>query len=166
VDLVSSGRFPLGTVAARADAAILDDPNVVKVVAADDGRAMYFTRASVPHLRDGADASARRTRDALVRQHIGVYAYTPEALAAWVALPTHALEEIERLEQLRPLAAGIAMGVAVVAHAPERGIDTEDDLARANAAWGSAAAAGAHFTHDAPRAHAAARTTNPSPGLP
>lgn len=168
VGVVSSGRFPLGTAAARAGAAILGDPNIVKVVAADDGRAMYFSRASVPHLRDDADASARRRRDACVRQHIGVYAYTPEALAAWVALPTHALEEIERLEQLRPLAAGIAMGVALVAHPPERGIDTEDDLARANAAWHSAAAAAPHSLTDASpaRSRAAAPTTNPSPGLP
>lgn len=165
--IVSSGRFALGTAAARADAAILGDPNVVKVVAADDGRAMYFSRAAVPHLRDEADAAARRRRDAAVRQHIGVYAYTPEALAAWVALPTHALEEIERLEQLRPLAAGMAMGVALVAEPPAGGIDTEDDLVRANAAWDSAAAAaGAHFPDDGPpaRRRAVAPTTNPSPG--
>jgi 3-deoxy-manno-octulosonate cytidylyltransferase (CMP-KDO synthetase) len=165
--IVSSGRFALGTAAARADAAILRDPNVVKVVAADDGRAMYFSRAAVPHLRDEADAAARRRRDAAVRQHIGVYAYTPEALAAWVALPTHTLEEIERLEQLRPLAAGMAMGVALVAEPPAGGIDTEDDLVRANAAWDSAAvAAGAHFPDDGPpaRRRAVAPTTNPSPG--
>lgn len=165
--IVSSGRFALGTAAARADAAILGDPNVVKVVAADDGRAMYFSRAAVPHLRDEADAAARRRRAAAVRQHIGVYAYTPEALAAWVALPTHALEEIERLEQLRPLAAGMAMGVALVAEPPAGGIDTEDDLVRANAAWDSAAAAaGAHFPDDGPpaRRRAVAPTTNPSPG--
>jgi 3-deoxy-manno-octulosonate cytidylyltransferase (CMP-KDO synthetase) len=164
-EMVSSGRFPLGTVAARADARILSDPNVVKVVAADDGRAMYFSRAAVPHLRDEADAAARRRRDGVVRQHIGVYAYTPEALAAWVALPTHALEEIEKLEQLRPLAAGMAMGVALVDRAPARGIDTEDDLARANAAWQTTAgAARADFLNAGPAARTAAPTTNPSPG--
>lgn len=53
----------------------------------------------------------------------------------WVSLPEHALERIERLEQLRPLAAGIPMGVAIVKEAPEPGIDTPDDLARANARW-------------------------------
>ena len=133
--LVSGGRFPLGTAAAPAAPSILADPNVVKVVAADDGRAMYFTRAPIPFLRDPADVGARAARDARVRQHLGVYAYTREALAAWVALPPHPLEEIERLEQLRPLAAGIAMGVAPTQAPPLGGIDTEDDLARANEAF-------------------------------
>jgi 3-deoxy-manno-octulosonate cytidylyltransferase (CMP-KDO synthetase) len=64
-----------------------------------------------------------------------VYAYAREALARWVALPPHPLEQIERLEQLRPLAAGLAMGVATVAGPVRGGIDTEDDLARANADW-------------------------------
>lgn len=130
--MVAGGAFPLGTSAAHAGPEVLGDPNVVKVVAADDGRAMYFTRAAVPFLRDGADGRAREARDARVLQHLGVYAYTPDALAAWVALRPHALEEIERLEQLRPLAAGIPIGVAVTATPPAGGIDTEDDLARAN----------------------------------
>ena len=73
--------------------------------------------------------------DRLVRQHIGIYSYTKEALARWVALPPHALERIERLEQLRPLAAGMPMGVAVVTDALPGGIDTEDDLRRANERW-------------------------------
>lgn len=131
VDLVASGRFPLGTAAAPADPDILSRPEVVKVVTDDSGRALYFTRAPVPFLRDEADAPAR---DALVRQHIGVYAYTPAALRAWVALPPHPLERVERLEQLRPLAAGLAMGVAAACEAP-RGVDTEDDLERANSRW-------------------------------
>lgn len=133
--LVHSGRFPLGTVAVPAEARILGDPNVVKVVSGDDGRALYFSRAPIPHLRDaGADAD-RAEQQALVRQHVGVYAYAPEALARWVALPPHALERVERLEQLRPLAAGIAMGVAVVEEAAPVGVDTEEDLTRANARW-------------------------------
>ena len=130
--LVTSGRFPLGTAAVPADAAILDTPHVVKVVAADDGRAMYFSRAPIPWLRDPEDAPLRAER---VWQHVGVYAYTREALARWVALPPHPLERIERLEQLRPLAAGIAMGVARIAGPLRGGIDTEDDLARANDEW-------------------------------
>ena len=131
-EMVTRGGFPLGTVSARAAAAILESPNVVKVVRADDGRALYFSRAPIPFLRDAADAARR---DALVRQHIGVYAYRRDALARWVALPPHPLELVEKLEQLRPLAAGIAMGVAEVADAPAGGIDTEDDLVRANARW-------------------------------
>jgi 3-deoxy-manno-octulosonate cytidylyltransferase (CMP-KDO synthetase) len=130
--LITSGRFPLATAAAPADAAILALPHVVKVVAADDGRAMYFSRAPIPWLRDNTDASVRARH---VRQHIGIYAYTRDALRAWVALPPHPLELIERLEQLRPLAAGIAMGVALVADAPLAGVDTEDDLRRANERW-------------------------------
>ena len=129
---VTSGQFPLGTAAARALEHILDEPSVVKVVAADDGRAMYFSRAAIPFLRDAAEAPLRSTR---VWQHIGVYAYARDALARWVSLPPHPLERIERLEQLRPLAAGIAMGVALVEEPPAVGVDTLDDLARANADW-------------------------------
>jgi 3-deoxy-manno-octulosonate cytidylyltransferase (CMP-KDO synthetase) len=138
-DVVTSGRFPLGTAAAPATAHIMDSPHVVKVVTADDGRALYFSRAPIPWLRDPADAAAR---DRIARQHIGVYAYTRDALAAWVALPQHPLEQIERLEQLRPLAAGLAMGVAPVSELPIGGVDTEDDLARANARWLELSASG------------------------
>ena len=131
-EVVTSGRFPLGTAAAPADAEIMAQPNVVKVVTADDGRALYFSRAPIPWLREPADTAVR---DRVARQHIGVYVYTRDALAAWVALPPHPLEHIERLEQLRPLAAGLAMGVATVTEVPINGVDTEDDLARANARW-------------------------------
>lgn len=131
-EIVASGRFPLGTAAAHADRAVLGQPNVVKVVTADDGRALYFSRASIPFIRDEHDAPLAAT---LVRQHIGVYAYTRDALECWVRLPQHPLEQVERLEQLRPLAAGIAMGVADIAEPPLGGIDTEDDLARASAQW-------------------------------
>jgi 3-deoxy-manno-octulosonate cytidylyltransferase (CMP-KDO synthetase) len=131
-DMVSTGRFPLGTAASRASTEILDTPSLVKVVIADDGRAMYFSRAPIPYLRDRADATKLGER---TLQHIGVYAYTREALREWVSLPPHPLEEIERLEQLRPLAAGLPIGVAVTSEAPASGIDTEEDLERANARW-------------------------------
>ena len=124
--------FELGTVAAPADPGVLDDPAVVKVVAADDGRALYFSRAAVPFAREPSDAAARAS---LVRQHIGIYAYRREALARWVTLPVHPLEQVERLEQLRPLAAGIAMGVRFVEAPPARGVDTEMDLAAADRRW-------------------------------
>lgn len=132
LSMVLARGFVLGTVAAPAGVEILAAPHVVKVVTADDGRALYFSRAPIPYLRDRADAGPR---DALVRQHVGVYAYRRDALAAWVALPEHPLERVERLEQLRPLAAGVAMGVAVIDAPPAGGVDTEDDLARANARW-------------------------------
>jgi 3-deoxy-manno-octulosonate cytidylyltransferase (CMP-KDO synthetase) len=131
LDMVSSGAFPIGTAAAPLDDSILARPDVVKVVTDDGGRAMYFSRAAIPFLRDDADAATRRR---LVKQHIGVYAYTPDALAAWVALPVHPLERVERLEQLRPLAAGWQIGVASARHIA-RGVDTEEDLAHANEIW-------------------------------
>ena len=124
--------FPLGTAAAHASADLLANADVVKVVAADDGAAMYFSRAAIPFLRDTPDEAER---NACVLHHIGVYAYTPEALRRWVALPSHPLERIERLEQLRALAAGIRMGVAIVDGPLRAGIDTEADLERANRAW-------------------------------
>jgi len=99
---------------------------------ADDGRAMYFSRAPIPYLRDQSDQGRLAGR---TLQHIGVYAYSREALREWVSLPPHPLEEIERLEQLRPLAAGLPIGVAVTNEAPASGIDTEEDLERANARW-------------------------------
>lgn len=131
--MVSAARFAVGTAAAHADEAILSTPDVVKVVTADDGRALYFSRAAIPALRDPADAEVRAP---LVRQHLGIYAYTREALARWVSLPEHPLERAERLEQLRALAAGLAIGVATIDEPPPGGVDTEDDLLRANARWG------------------------------
>ena len=128
--MVASGAFPLGTAASRASSKIAENPDIVKVVCGDDSRAMYFSRAAIPYARDGAH-SARI--DPL--QHIGVYAYSRDALEQWVALPPHDLEVTERLEQLRPLAAGIPMGVAITDEPPAAGIDTEDDLSRANARW-------------------------------
>jgi len=129
---VTTHGFSLGTAAARARPEILADPNVVKVVAADDGRALYFSRAPIPYLRDGADASVLASR---VLQHVGVYAYSRAALERWVGLPPHPLEQIERLEQLRPLADGISMGVGVIDGPVAGGIDTEDDLRRADETW-------------------------------
>ena len=132
VNCVTAGTFPLGTAAATADPSILGRADIVKVVSADDGRAMYFSRAAIPFLREREDA---RQLGGRVWQHIGVYAYRRDALARWVELPPHPLELIERLEQLRPLAAGLAMGVARIDEPPRGGIDTDDDLARANAEW-------------------------------
>lgn len=128
-------RFDIGTAAVSATAAIQSEPSVVKVVTADDGRALYFSRAPIPYLRESKDAEAAALLRRRVWQHIGVYAYTREALADWVELPAHPLERIERLEQLRPLAAGWAIGVALIPGPLRRGIDTESDLARANSEW-------------------------------
>lgn len=129
------GEFVIGTAAVAAVPAILAEPSVVKVVIADDGRALLFSRAPIPYLRETKNADDAALLRDCVWQHIGVYAYTRDALARWVALPVHPLERIERLEQLRPLAAGWAIGVARLAGPLRRGIDTETDLAQANSEW-------------------------------
>jgi 3-deoxy-manno-octulosonate cytidylyltransferase (CMP-KDO synthetase) len=127
--IVQDRRAEVGTAAARPGPHVLSLPDVVKVVATEEGRALYFSRAPIPFLRDARDAAHL---ESLVRQHIGVYAYRRDALLRWVALPPHPLEVVERLEQLRALAHGISIGVCTVDELPERGIDTEEDLARAN----------------------------------
>ena len=107
----------------------LRDPAVVKVVRNDRGGALYFSRAAIPHLRGGDPTPADLASDRWLR-HIGVYAFTPQALRRWVSLPEGELERTERLEQLRALSAGLEIGVAVVATA-EGGIDTPEDARRA-----------------------------------
>jgi 3-deoxy-manno-octulosonate cytidylyltransferase (CMP-KDO synthetase) len=132
IAMVRDHGFALGTAAGKRTAAIMDDPNCVKVVREESGRAMYFSRAPIPFLRDAAESEIR---DTLVFQHMGIYAARRDALMKWVALPPHPLELVEKLEQLRALAAGIPMGVAIV-DAPSWGeVNTEDDLVRANAHW-------------------------------
>jgi 3-deoxy-manno-octulosonate cytidylyltransferase (CMP-KDO synthetase) len=131
-EIVSSGRFPLGTSASPAPWSIANNPNLVKVVIGDDGRALYFSRAGIPFVRDSEAVGSLQIK---MLQHIGVYAYSRDALAKWVGLPPHPLENTERLEQLRPLAAGIPIGVSIAAEPPASGIDTEDDLTAANKRW-------------------------------
>ncbi len=130
--IVESGRFPLGTSASPASWDIASNPNLVKVVLGDDSRALYFSRAGIPFVRDREAIASVGIK---MLQHIGVYAYSREALERWVALPPHPLENTERLEQLRPLAAGIPIGVAIADEPAASGIDTEDDLAAANERW-------------------------------
>jgi 3-deoxy-manno-octulosonate cytidylyltransferase (CMP-KDO synthetase) len=131
-EIVASGRFPLGTSASPAGWDIASNPNIVKVVVGDDGRALYFSRAGIPFVRDREAMGSTQIR---MLQHIGVYAYSRDALKQWVSLPQHPLENTERLEQLRPLAHGIPIGVAIADEPPASGIDTEDDLAEANERW-------------------------------
>jgi 3-deoxy-manno-octulosonate cytidylyltransferase (CMP-KDO synthetase) len=127
IGLVRDGEWELGTVATpiRSRAEWLE-PSVVKVVRGDDGGALLFTRAPIPHPRDAEPDFAADT----YLRHVGLYAYRRDALLRWVALPEGRLEQIEKLEQLRPLAAGMRMGVAVGPPA-EGGIDTPADAARA-----------------------------------
>ncbi len=129
VDLVRSG-WDIGTAAApMATLEAWRDPAVVKVVRNDAGGALYFSRSSIPHMR-GRDPTAAELASPWCLRHIGVYAFSRDALARWVSLPPGELERRERLEQLRPLAAGLTVGVAVV-RASAGGVDTEADLVRA-----------------------------------
>ncbi len=128
--LIRDQDWDVGTVAAPINAvAEWRAFSVVKVVRGDDGGALYFSRAPIPHPRDAEPAAIRFSGGPYLR-HLGIYAYRAEALQRWVALPEGELERIERLEQLRPLAAGIRIGVAVVASAPA-GVDTLEDAERA-----------------------------------
>lgn len=129
---VTDAGFQIGTAAALATPAILGDPNVVKVVTTEKGRAMYFSRAPIPFLRDPGDAELQRSQ---IYQHIGVYAYQMATLLMWDSIPETPLEHIERLEQLRPLAAGIEIGVDLIEEPVRPGIDTETDLERATRDW-------------------------------
>jgi 3-deoxy-manno-octulosonate cytidylyltransferase (CMP-KDO synthetase) len=120
----------VGTAAAPLDPALVDDPSRVKVVTDARGRALYFSRAVIPHRRDAGDPS-----DGLYWQHLGIYAYSREALIRWVSLPPCAAEQAERLEQLRALHHGLTIGVARLDEPVLPGVDTADDLRRAEAHW-------------------------------
>jgi 3-deoxy-manno-octulosonate cytidylyltransferase (CMP-KDO synthetase) len=130
IRLVRDGGWDTGTVATPIRTAEeWREPSIVKVVRADDGGALYFSRAPVPFVRDG-EPGAEDFAAGLFLRHVGIYSYRREALLRWVALPEAPLERTEKLEQLRPLAAGLRMGVAVGAPA-EGGVDTPADAARA-----------------------------------
>lgn len=104
------------------------DPAVVKVARAASGRALYFSRASIPYKRDEKPTPEELEREPFLR-HIGIYAYTRDALHDWVAHAPSRLEQLELLEQLRPLEAGLRIGVAVVG-AADPGVDTPADVIR------------------------------------
>ena len=123
IEPLADPAVDIGTLAAeitRADERT--NPNVVKVVGTPIGakrlRALYFTRATAPW---GAGA---------LYHHIGLYAYRRAALARFIGLPPSALEQREKLEQLRALEAGMRVDVTVVDSVP-LGVDTPEDLERA-----------------------------------
>ncbi len=96
------------------------DPNNVKVVTDAAGRALYFSRAPIPYERDGAGR-------AKYFKHLGIYAYSAQALGKFRALPASSLEQRERLEQLRFLENGISI-VVKETYEDTIGVDTEEDL--------------------------------------
>src|SRR6266851_2156154 len=111
----------VGTLKTKLSAADVNDPNAVKVVTDNSGRALYFSRAAIPFDRDGARP--------VYFKHLGLYAYRKAALDRFVALPESVLERSERLEQLRFLENGIPIHVAE-AQFDTVGVDTEEDVQR------------------------------------
>jgi 3-deoxy-manno-octulosonate cytidylyltransferase (CMP-KDO synthetase) len=114
------------------DARQLFDPNVVKLVRAGNGNALYFSRAPIPWARDAfaADRATLPPGIAWLR-HIGLYAYRAGFLRQFAAMPPGTLEQVESLEQLRVLEAGFDIRVELTPEPFPPGVDTEDDLARA-----------------------------------
>jgi len=115
------------------DAAEYANPNVVKVVCDATGRALYFSRASIPHWRDRPDTSALSAPPPL--RHVGLYAYRAAFLRRFPALAHAPLEALESLEQLRVLWHGERIAVHVSDDRPGPGVDTPADLERVRAIW-------------------------------
>lgn len=110
---------------ARAD---FVNPNIVKVVCDAKGRALYFSRAPIPFLRDASSRLADAPVTAL--RHIGIYAYRTDFLLRFPGLSEAPLEKTEMLEQLRALWHGEKIAVIESVRSPGPGVDTEEDLAR------------------------------------
>jgi 3-deoxy-manno-octulosonate cytidylyltransferase (CMP-KDO synthetase) len=129
IDRVKAGD-DVGTAAAPLDPSLASDPARVKVVMDVNGRALYFSRAVIPFRREAQDPTV-----GLYWQHIGLYVYPRATLDRWVSLPVTLVEQVERLEQLRALQNGMTFGVARLGEAAEPGVDTLEDLQRAEAHW-------------------------------
>lgn len=109
----------------------LKNPNVVKVVLDNAGLALYFSRAPIPYARDAYAAGiASVPRGLPVYRHLGIYAYRTSFLREFGQLKPAAIERFEALEQLRALAHGYRISVAITRNAPHPGIDTPEDLQR------------------------------------
>lgn len=112
------------------DVAEYDNPNVVKVVVNVAGRALYFSRRTIPFVRDAAGRSNAEQLAAFpFLKHLGIYGYRREALLKLVQFPVSALEAAEKLEQLRALDNGIEIAVVTVQH-DSVGVDVPGDVAR------------------------------------
>ena len=106
----------------------LDNPNVVKVVVNAAGRALYFSRRTIPYLRKAAGGSTREQLAAFpFLKHLGIYGYRRETLLRLVKFPVSPLENAEKLEQLRALENGIEIAVVKVEH-ESVGVDAPEDV--------------------------------------
>jgi len=132
--LLAQSGCDMATLAASiTDRETLFDPNAVKVVRAANGQALYFSRAPVPWDRDGFARNGPVAAGGPWLRHIGIYAYRVAFLRTFAALPPSPLERIESLEQLRVMEAGHRIAVAETPAAFPPGIDTPEDLERAEA---------------------------------
>lgn len=107
------------------DRRVLEDPNCVKVVHDEQGRALYFSRSPIPFAREWSDELLSSDPPAFLL-HLGIYAYRREFLLSFAAREPAQLECVEQLEQLRVLATGRKIAVGIIANAPP-GIDTAED---------------------------------------
>jgi 3-deoxy-manno-octulosonate cytidylyltransferase (CMP-KDO synthetase) len=137
LQLFERPEVQVATLAVRCPAHDIANPSAVKVVTAADGRALYFSRATIPFDRDASGFAG-------YRKHLGIYAYRKVALERFATLPTSWLEQVERLEQLRLLDNGIDVYVAP-APCDTIGVDTEEDLRAAEAILSARATAGARI---------------------
>jgi 3-deoxy-manno-octulosonate cytidylyltransferase (CMP-KDO synthetase) len=132
---------PVGTVAHPIEeAADWLNPNVVKVVLDAAGRALYFTRASIPFFRDGSPGQLPAGPAPL--RHLGLYAYRAGFLRRFPTLPQAPIERTEALEQLRVLWHGERIAVHITDMAPGTGVDTPEDLVRVRALFSSPSTSG------------------------
>jgi len=112
------------------DLAEYDNPNVVKVVVNVAGRALYFSRRTIPFVRDAASRPIAEQLAAFpFLKHLGIYGYRRETLLSLVKFPVSALEAAEKLEQLRALDHGIQIAVVTVKH-DSIGVDVPADVER------------------------------------
>lgn len=132
-DLLRSSGAEMATLAAAVvDVETLFDPNAVKLVRAGNGDALYFSRAPIPWPRDAfARDRSRLPAGQYWLRHIGIYAYRVGFLRRFAGMPPGRLEQVESLEQLRVLEAGFRIAVALTPAPFPPGVDTPDDLARA-----------------------------------
>ncbi|MDY6084564.1 MAG: 3-deoxy-manno-octulosonate cytidylyltransferase [Dialister sp.] len=121
--LMKDSTLAMGTVATPLAEDEYDDPSAVKVVVSRQGRALYFSRSLIPYPRHNFAMPPLK--------HVGIYAYRKEFLQEFASLSQTPLEKTESLEQLRALETGHAIGV-IVTDTDDIGIDTEEDLKKAN----------------------------------
>ncbi|MCC6695357.1 MAG: 3-deoxy-manno-octulosonate cytidylyltransferase [Candidatus Hydrogenedentes bacterium] len=112
----------------------IEDPNIVKVVCGQDGRALYFSRHPIPYIRD---AALRAEPPACYWQHIGLYVYRREFLIQFAQWSVTPLEELEKLEQLRVLEHGHSIAVVNTSYR-SIGVDTPEDLERVSGLFAGA----------------------------